>query len=225
MIAPVSKICINILNPVHFWVIENCMKEDPTFKERFGISTAIKYMPNVKVEAKWQKSYERAWKKFQRENESVGSILRRKRFDHLLRTIEKLDDDLPYTTRIKICYIGKKVGYGVFAKEHIAPYSLLNSYAGVLRPDKAIATNNDSTFMFSDFPSFSIDAAKQGNWCRFMNHSPPRNPHTNVVAWEHYSEWGPRIIFTASRRGIKKGTQLLYSYGDSYWEGDGFVEL
>lgn len=201
------------------------MKEDPTFKERFGISTPIKYMHELSVEPKWEKSYNRAWKKFQKETEPTGSLLRRKRFDNLLRKIDKLSDDLPFTTRFDIRYIGKNVGYGVFAKERIAPYSVLNSYAGLLRPDKAIATDNDSTFMFSDFPSFSIDAEKQGNWCRFMNHSPPRHRHTNVVAWEHYSDWGPRIIFTASRHGIKKGAQLLYSYGDSYWEGDGFVDL
>lgn len=201
------------------------MKEDPTYKKRFGISSPIKYLPSVVVEPKWEKSYQRAWKKFLRENEPVGSLARRKKFDRLLKTIEELGDDLPFTTRVEIRYISKKVGYGVFAKERIAPYSLLNTYAGLMRPDKAIATDNDSTFMFSEFLSFSLDAAKQGNWCRFMNHSPPRNPHTNVVAWEHYSEWGPRIIFTACRHGIKKGDQLLYSYGDQYWEGDGFVEL
>ena len=151
--------------------------------------------------------------------------MRRKRFDNLLKKVEKLGDDLPYTTRFEIRYISKKVGYGVFAKERIAPYSILNSYAGLLRPDKAIAMNNDSTFMFSDFESFSIDAGKQGNWCRFMNHSPIGDPKTNVVAWEHYSDWGPRIIFTASHKGIKKGAQLLYSYGESYWEDDRFIKL
>lgn len=155
----------------------------------------------------------------------LARLLGAKKFDRLLKTVEELDDDLSFTTRVEIRYISKKVGYGVFAKERIPPYSVLNSYAGLMRPDKAIATDNDSTFMFSEFLSFSLDAAKQGNWCRFMNHSPPRNPHTNVVAWEHYSDWGPRIIFTACRHGIKKGAQLLYSYGDQYWEGDGFIEL
>ena len=201
------------------------MKEDPIYKQRFGISTPIKYLTDVVVEPKWEKSYKRAWKKFLDENEPAGSEARRKKFDRLLETIEELGDDLPFTTRIEIRHISKTVGYGVFAKEKIPPYSLLNHYAGFMRPDKAIAINNDSTFMFSEFPSFSLDAAKQGNWCRFMNHSPPRHPHTNVVAWEHYSKWGPRILFTAGHKGIKKGDQLLYSYGDQYWEGDGFIDL
>lgn len=200
-------------------------KEDKTYKERFGISSPIRYMHDVEIEPKWEKSYQRAWKKFLKENENVGSVYRRKRFDAFLKRLKKLGDDEPWTRRFEIRYISKKVGYGVFAKEKIPPYSLLNHYAGLLRPDKGIDLNNDSTFMFSDFTQFSLDAKKQGNWCRFMNHSEIGDPKTNVVAWEHYSKWGPRIIFTASRHGIKKGAQLLYSYGDSYWEEDGFLKL
>lgn len=205
--------------------IENDMREDPTFKERFGISTPIKYVHDIVVDPKYQKAYEKAWKKFRKEIEQVGSIYRRKRFDALLRRIQKLKDDLPYTKRVAIRFINKDVGYGVFAKEYIPPYSILNSYGGILKPDKLVNPDNDSTFMFSDFPEFSIDAAKAGNWCRFMNHSPEGSKKTNAVAWEHYSKWGPRIIFTACNRGIKKGAQLLYSYGDSYWEDDVFKKL
>lgn len=201
------------------------MKEDPTFKERFGISTPIRYMHDVRVDPRFEKSYKRAWRKFQNEMERVGPAKRLKRFDNLLRTIIESGDDERYTRRISIRFISKKVGCGVFAKERIGPYALLNSYAGLLRPDKAIHQDNDSTFEFGDFKSFSIDAEKQGNWCRFMNHSPIGDPNTNVVAWEHYSEWGPRIIFTAGRSGINKGAQLLYSYGDDYWADKSFLDL
>lgn len=201
------------------------MKEDPTFKERFGISTPIVYCHDVIVEPKWKEKYQKAWKKFQKEYEVGGSLLRRQRFDTILRKVEELGDDLPFTKRFEIRYINKKVGHGVFAKEYIPPYRVLNHYGGLLRPDKAISSNNDSTFMFSDFPDFSIDATEAGNWCRFMNHADEKHPVTNVTAWEHYSDWGPRIIFTAGRKGIRKGTQLLYSYGDSYWDEGGFLDL
>jgi SET domain-containing protein len=97
---------------------------------------------------------------------------------------------------------------------------VLNTYGGILMPDKLVNPDNDSTFMFTEFPEFSVDGVRAGNWCRFMNHAPEGDKKTNVVAWEHYSEWGPRIIFTACHRGIKKGAQLLYSYGDSYWDED-----
>jgi len=198
------------------------MKEDPIFKERFGISTPITYLHEVVVQPKYRAKYEKAWKKFRDEFELCGSARRHKRFDALLKKIEKLGDDLPFTKFVEIRFINDQVGYGVFAKRYIPPYTLLNHYAGVLKPDEAIAEDNDSTFMFSSFEDFSIDAAKVGNWCRFMNHSEKK---ANVTAWEHYSKWGPRIIFTSGRKGIKKGTQLLYSYGDSYWEEGSFNDL
>jgi len=201
------------------------MKEDPTFKERFGISTPIKYVPDVVVDPKYKREYDRAWKKFEDEMEQVGSVHRRKRFDALLRKVHKLGDDLPFTKRVAIRHISKEVGHGVFAKQYIPPYSVLNSYGGILMPDKLVDPDNDSTFMFTEFPKFSIDGVRAGNWCRFMNHSGEGDKKTNVVAWEHYSEWGPRIVFTASHRGIKKGAQLLYSYGEDYWEEGTFEKL
>lgn len=201
------------------------MKQDPTFKKRFGISTPIRYIPDVVVDPKCQKSFEREYAKFLREHELLGSKQRLKRFDGMIKRIQKEGDDLYYTKKVEIRYISKKVGYGVFAKQAIAPYSLLNLYAGLLTYDKEIDPANDSTFKFSDLPKYSLDAAHQGNWCRFMNHSPERDPRTNVTAWEHYSDWGPRIIFTAGHKGVKKGAQLLYSYGDEYWEEGQFVEF
>lgn len=198
------------------------MKEDPTFKKRFGISTTIRYVPDVVVDPKYIQQYEKAWKKFQKNKKQEAFTWRKKRFDAFLHRIQKLEDDLPFTKRFAIQYINKEIGYGVFAKTSIAPYSILNSYAGILKPDRLIDPNNDSAFMFSDFPSFSIDAMQAGNWCRFMNHSSEKSKKTNVLAWEHYSKWGPRIIFTANNRGIKKHSQLLYSYGDLFWDEDSF---
>jgi len=201
------------------------MREDPTFKKRFGISTPIRYIPDVVVDPKIEKAFQTYYKKFLREHELLGSPLRRKRFDGLLKRIKRERDDLHFCKRIEIRFINKNVGFGVFAKVTIPPYSLLNHYAGLLTLDKEIDPNNDSTFKFSDIKKYSLDAAKQGNWCRFMNHSPEKDKRTNVTAWEHYSEWGPRILFTANHRGIKKGTQLLYSYGDEYWVEGNFEEF
>lgn len=201
------------------------MKADPIFKERFGITTPIRYVPSLVVDPKVEEAYKKAWKKFQKETEPCGSLLRRKRFDRFLRQIEEQQDDALFCTKVEIRYINDQVGFGVFAKEKIAPATILTHYAGILKLDEAISTSNDSTFTFSDFPLFAIDGQKAGNWARFMNHSPEKHKSTNVVAWEHYSQWGPRIVFTACRRGIQKGEQLLYSYGDSYWEEDGFLPL
>lgn len=198
---------------------------DPIFKKRFGIETSIRYIPMVEVEPKWLKSYESAWKRRKKKIRHSTSKTLRKRFDGLLKRVERLGDDLPYCNRIEIRFINREMGFGVFAKENIPPYALLNCYAGIMKPDRLIKASNHSTFAFYQFKPFSIDAEKAGNWCRFMNHASEKNPKTNVVAWEHYSKWGPRIFFTASHRGIKKGDQLLYSYGEFYWKEREFLEI
>lgn len=197
---------------------------DPIFKERFHLLTSIRYLFNVVIEPSYQKSYEKAWKNFLKKKKTRAPRWLFFRFNAFLKRIEKLKDDLSYCKRIKIVYINKQVGYGVFAKTYIPPYSILHHYAGIIKPDKKISSKSDSAFMFSDFPSYSIDASQAGNWTRFMNHGKEKGKHTNVVAWEHYSRWGPRIIFTASWKGVKKGEQLLYSYGEKYWEED-FIEF
>lgn len=199
---------------------------NPIFRDRFHICTSIKYLPKVIVEPRWRTSYEKAWKHFlekKRPRKPFGRFLR---FETLLNRIEELGDDLPYCQRVRISFINEEVGYGVFANQFIPPYSILNQYAGILKPDKTIAADNDSTFMFLDFPAYSIDAKKAGNWTRFVNHGQEKGKHTNVLAWEHYSrKWGPRIILTASWRGIKKDEQLLYSYGSTYWDEDRYLHL
>lgn len=194
------------------------MKEDPIFKERFGITTKIQYVHELTVEPRLQKTFEKAWKKEWKGMKPNHSLSRREKFDAFLRRIENDQDDARYCNRVEIRYIDKKVGYGVFATKRIGPYSILNQYGGLFRPDKEIALNNDSAFMFTDFSRFTIDGKIAGNWTRFMNHADEETGTVNVLAWEHYSKRGPRIIFTSGRHGIDKGEQLLYSYGEEYWE-------
>ena len=77
--------------------------------------------------------------------------------------------------------------------------------------------NYSAWISFTDYKTFSIDAAHNGNWARFMNHAEETSSKNNAIPWEHYLEEGPRIVFTSGARGIKKGEQILYSYGDEYW--------
>ena len=196
-------------------------KVDPIFKERFGIETPINYFSDVKVEQKIQKRFERAWKRFYGKASSLLSKTRQKQFDAYFRQMEKEGGDERYCRRVSIRFINKKVGYGVFAKEDIPPYSTLHHYAGVLTVDDHIDSDADSTFGFSDLKKYSIDAMNGGNWTRFMNHADERHPTNNVVPWEYYHKEGPRIVFTSGCCGIKKGDQLLYSYGEDYWKAKG----
>lgn len=194
---------------------------DPVFQKHFQIRSKIRYMYDVGIEKGLEEKFHRAWRRFYKTYKPEKTN-RHKRFDGFFERVRKGSFAETNSDRVAIRYINKTIGYGVFAKKDIAPYSILNHYTGLIRLDKTIDPENDSTFTFSDFPKYAIEALSQGNWTRFMNHGKERAPETNVTPWEHYIPEGPRIIFTASHRGIKKGEQLLYSYGDLYWEDEEF---
>ncbi len=194
---------------------------DPDFKKKFGVKTPIYYLQDVSVDKEVAEKFQRAWKRFRKKADPIVSKTREKQFDAFFRQLKKDGTDDRYCKRVTIRHISSKVGSGVFATEDIPPYSTLHHYAGVLMWDDEINPDHDSTFSFSDLKNYSIDAMKSGNWTRFMNHSDEGSETNNVIPWEYYSEEGPRIVFTSGAHGIKKGEQLLYSYGESYWEEKG----
>lgn len=187
------------------------------YKKYFGIETPIVYLEDVKVRKKDEERFKRSWKRFYNKAEPIISDFRADRFDAFFRQLERDGTDERYNRRVSIRFINPVVGYGVFAKEDIPPYSTLCQYTGLLMLDDEINPDHDSTFSFTDYKSFSIDAAKHGNWARFMNHCAEGEMKNNAIPWEHYLERGPRIVFTSGPYGIKKGEQILYSYGDDYW--------
>ena len=192
-------------------------KVDPMFKKYFGIETPIVYLEDIKVQKKVEERFARSWKRFYKKAEPIISDFRIERFDAFFRQLERDGSDERYNRRVSIRFINSVVGYGVFAKENIPPYSTLIQYTGLLMLDDEINPDHDSTFSFTDYKAYSIDAAKHGNWARFMNHCGEGEKGNNAIPWEHYTEEGPRIVFTSGPRGIKKGQQILYSYGDDYW--------
>lgn len=194
---------------------------DPIFKNRFNIKTPIVYLSDVKVDQEFKTQFQRAWKRFYKKADSLLSNTRQKKIDAYFRQMERDGSDERYCRRIAIRYVSKTVGYGVFAKEDIAPYATLHHYAGILTGDDKLNEEDDSTFAFSELKKYSIDAMRAGNWTRFMNHADENDVKNNVVPWEYYHKEGPRIVFTAGAHGIKKGSQLLYSYGEDYWEAKG----
>lgn len=200
-------------------------KMDLMFKKYFGIETPIVYLQDVEVQKKIENRFNASWKRFYKKAEPIISDLRVERFDAFFRQLEKDGCDDRYNRRVTIRFINPVVGYGVFAREDIPPYSTLIHYTGILMLDNEIDPDHDSTFSFTNYKTYSIDAAKHGNWARFMNHCPEREEKNNAIPWEHYTEKGPRIVFTSGVRGIKKGKQILYSYGDDYWAEKKSIKL
>lgn len=196
---------------------------DPVYKKKFGINTPIQYLEDSVVEKGKEKLFKETWKRTLKKLKPNLSVTREEKFEAYFRRLERMGNDDYYSNRVAIKFISKKVGYGVFAKEHISPYSTLCHYTGKYRLDQDIDPENDSTFTFTDFKLFSIDAKDQGNWARFMNHA--EAAAVNVIAWEYYTKERPYIVFTAGPKGVKKNEQLLYSYGDDYWHEGSFSKL
>ncbi len=191
---------------------------DPTYLDSFQIKTPIVYLSDVVIADECKKNFSKDWGKFQKRHSDDLSKTRKAALKRFMRRIATESSDAFTRNWVSIRYIGKTMGYGVFAKCAIPPYKTITHYAGLLTFDADIKQQNDSTFVITDFPKYAINGASHGNWSRFMNHADEDDDAKNVIPWELYLPEGPRIVFTAGSRGIKKGEQLLYSYGDSYWD-------
>lgn len=108
------------------------------------------------------------------------------------------------------------IGYGVFAKENISSLSYIGEYTGELRKRRRFKDKgNDYIFgyMVGSFGTpWIIDAKDKGNFTRFINHSFYPNVSSRGVVLDGVY----RVIFFANK-AIKKGEQLTYDYGPTYW--------
>jgi len=195
------------------------------FKELFGVKPPVTYIDTIALKKCYLPTFKKQYEKCYKKCKTSLSLTRTKKFEAYFRKLERAGNDHSYTKRIQLRYINPKVRYGVFAKEAIAPYSTLTHYVGEMIPTKLLKVDHDCSFSFEHFPHFSIDAMKMGNWARFMNHADAGKPSNNVVVWEYYTEKSPYIVFTAGRKGIKKGQQLLYNYGHEYWQERTSIDL
>ncbi len=188
------------------------------FEDRFGVNPPVKYMEEYEINSLYRTDFKRSYKEKYKKLSDTLTKTRKKQFEAYFRNLDKRGSDHFYSRRVFLRYISKKVGYGVFANADIPPYSTLCHYVGKVILTKNLKPDHDSTFSFNHFEKYSIDAMKKGNWARFMNHSDLNSPTNNVLVWEYYSKDSPYIVFTSGHKGIKKGTQLLYSYGEEYWK-------
>lgn len=108
------------------------------------------------------------------------------------------------------------VGHGVFAKETIPSLSYVGEYTGMLRKRRGKKDKgNDYIFgyMVGFFGTpFIIDAKDMGNFTRFLNHSFNANVSSRGIVVDGVYH----VIFFANKL-IKKGEQLTYDYGPTYW--------
>lgn len=119
---------------------------------------------------------------------------------------------------VSIRWIHDKIGYGLFTNRPFKKWEFIGEYTGLLRGRSLLFPKvNDYCFMYPTewkwaFKAFTIDAGKQGNYTRFINHSDTPNSESVSV----YHDGFFHIIFRTIE-DIPADTQLTYDYGDIFW--------
>ncbi len=126
---------------------------------------------------------------------------------------------ISYIPRVSICWINNQVGYGLFAEEDIAAGSYVGEYTGIVRKNDRwyVPTVNNYCYEYPVIDeigrNFVIDAT-EGCFTRFINHS--FSPNLKAAYLFHDGFF--HLIFLALS-SIKRGDQLTFHYGRSYWSG------
>ena len=107
------------------------------------------------------------------------------------------------------------VGYGVIAKERIAPLTFIGEYTGEVRNRVRSDSKNDYAFGYVDgrfTTPWVIDASKKGNFTRFFNHSYSPNL---ISRWIIADEVAHIAFFSSCV--IEVGDKMTFDYGPYYW--------
>ncbi len=127
--------------------------------------------------------------------------------------------DQGYVAPLSIKWCGPEMGYGVFADRDLKQGEMIGEYTGVLKKEESVVGRNAYLFTYpstatssAEQSRFVVDAAKEGNITRFVNHSD--SPNVEVVEVPRGNTW--HVVYRTAAP-IKKGEQLFISYGQSYW--------
>lgn len=122
-----------------------------------------------------------------------------------------------YAAPIEMRWIDEKIGWGVFARDHIPEGEFIIQYTGMVAPitlEKLSLTPYSMSYFHSNysFRKYVINSSTAGNESRFINHSSRTN-----LEFASALDRGLIHTFLVTQRNITKGEQLLYDYGNEYW--------
>lgn len=108
--------------------------------------------------------------------------------------------------------------WGLFAYKDLSPNTYIGEYTGVITKYRhSKHDTNGYCFEYSiggeKKTPYTIDAKYKGNLTRFINHSSNPNLKQIPVFYDQMMH----IVFKTNR-AIKKGEELTYNYGYSYWK-------
>jgi len=112
-------------------------------------------------------------------------------------------------------------GKGLFARADIVNNRWLGEYTGeVLTQEEYLAKypNEDAQYVLGANTDYNIDAADAANssFLRYANHSSDPNCFYEVERVRRQRQ--KRVMFYTAR-DVKRGEELTFDYGASYWAG------
>ena len=127
---------------------------------------------------------------------------------------------------VEIRHAGESVGWGLFACSDLQVGDLAGEYTGIIQvaeeapPEEKIGGHYLSDYAWNypdelpDGTEFEVNALREGNELRFVNHSERPN-----LAVDHTLVDGLFVTFFKVVRKVLKGEQLTVDYGEEYWSG------
>ena len=100
-------------------------------------------------------------------------------------------------------------GLGLFATEPIPKGRRIIEYVGPLISNEVVERSNGKYF-FGVNSKWSIDGSVRSNIARYINHSCRPNAEPFISG---------RRVWIWSRRNIRVGEEIVYDYGEEYFEG------
>ncbi|KAM6497964.1 SET domain protein [Amanita muscaria] len=109
--------------------------------------------------------------------------------------------------------------YGLFAARKVLPKTHIIDYIGEVHCDDRAESNYDlSLHRFQDGVCIGIDATSMGNEARFINDYRGIKDKPNVVFIDARIPSGElRMGIWSTSDGIRKGEEILVSYGKAWW--------
>jgi|ERR1700722_1151182 len=108
--------------------------------------------------------------------------------------------------------------YGLFAAKKITPRTHILDYTGEIHCDDRPDSDYDlSLYRSGDGINVGIDASATGNEARFINDFRGIRARPNAIFVDGRDEFGELRMSIWSTEVIKKGEEILVSYGKSWW--------
>lgn len=108
--------------------------------------------------------------------------------------------------------------YGLFAAKKIPPQTHIIDYVGELHCDDRESNYDLSLYRSQDGTNIGIDASTMGNEARFINDYRGIREKPNAVFVDGRTGSGElRMSVWSASQTIKKGDEILVSYGKGWW--------